>query len=363
MADIYSNYYAQNNYKIDNAFEPMEAPIGNKKVCIIYTGGTIGMTPTQHGYAPVSGHLQGELDKIDDLKAHGMPDYELVEFSPLLDSSNITYVQWNMIAEAIASRYDDFDGFVVLHGTDTMAYSASALSFMLESLGKPVVFTGSQIPLCEIRSDGKDNLITSILIAASGKINEVALYFGHKLLRGNRSMKASADGLIAFSSPNYPPLATAGIDIAYNLPRLMPRPDKELLMQLIKPAKVGVIKLFPGIQFELFAPMVTKDLDALVLETFGTGNIPNYDAALPPLIERAIKNGTTVVVCTQCSQGTVRLGAYETSSELAKAGAASGYNMTTEATVAKLYYLFSLGLDRSEVRNLIEIDIRGELSK
>lgn len=335
----------------------------NKKVCIIYTGGTIGMTRTENGYAPVAGYLQDELDKIDDLKAADMPNFELIEFTPLLDSSNITYVQWNMISEAIASRYDYFDGFVVLHGTDTMAYSASALSFMFENLGKPVIFTGSQIPLCEIRSDGKDNLITSVLIAASGKINEVALYFGHKLLRGNRSMKSSADGLIAFSSPNYPALAIAGIDIEYNIPRLMPKPDSGLLMQSIKPAKVGVIKLFPGIQFELFAPIVTKDLDALVLETFGTGNIPNYDVALPPLISRAIENGTTVVVCTQCAQGTVRLGAYETSSELAAAGAASGYNMTTEATVAKLYYLFSLGLDRSEVRRLIETNLRGELSK
>ena len=199
------------------------------------------------------------------------------------------------------------------------------------------------------------------MIAASGKVNEVALYFGHKLLRGNRAMKASADGLIAFSSPNYPPLAEAGIDITYNEPRLMQKPRGELLVQSIKPAKVGVIKLFPGIQFELFAPIVTRGLDALVLETFGTGNIPNYDEALPPLIARAIANGTTVVVCTQCSQGTVRLGAYETSSELAKAGAVSGSNMTTEATVAKLYYLFSLGLEHSEISRLIETDLRGEL--
>ena len=337
--------------------------IEDKKICLIYTGGTIGMSRTDSGYAPIAGHFQHELERIDDLRADGMPKYELVEFTPLLDSSNITYVQWNMIAESIASRYDDYDGFVVLHGTDTMAYSTSALSFMLENLGKPVIFTGSQIPLCELRSDGKDNLITSILIAASGKVNEVALYFGHKLLRGNRAMKASADGLIAFSSPNYPPLAEAGIDITYNEPRLMQKPRGELLVQSIKPAKVGVIKLFPGIQFELFAPIVTRGLDALVLETFGTGNIPNYDEALPPLIARAITNGTTVVVCTQCSQGTVRLGAYETSSELAKAGAVSGSNMTTEATVAKLYYLFSLGLEHSEISRLIETDLRGELNQ
>ena len=140
-----------------------------------------------------------------------MPKWDLVEFDPLLDSSNTTYKEWNMMGEAIASRYDDYDGFVILHGTDTMAYTASALSLMLESLGKPVILTGSQIPLCQLRSDGKDNLITSLLIAADGVVPEVCLYFGNKLLRGNRAYKSSADRLIAFTSPNYPSLATAGI--------------------------------------------------------------------------------------------------------------------------------------------------------
>lgn len=334
-----------------------------KKICIIYTGGTIGMVPTQDGYQPQEGYFADELKKIQDLYSDRMPEWDLLEYQPLLDSSNMTYLEWNQIADTIQQNYEKYDGFVVLHGTDTMAYTASALSFMLEALQKPVILTGSQIPLCEIRSDGKDNLITSLLIAADGRVHEVCLYFGNCLLRGNRSTKSSADGLIAFSAPNYPVLARAGISIEYFPNRFLPTPKEPFRVTKMKPVSIGVIKLFPGIQFDLFAPIVNSELQGLVLETFGTGNIPNYDAALPPLIGKAIENGTTVVVCTQCMQGTVRLGAYETSSELAKAGAASGSNMTTEATVTKLQYLFSKGLSSRDIRAWMESDLRGELTR
>ena len=187
-----------------------------KKKHIINTGGTIGMVRTENGYAPQTGALARELEHIRDLTAPGMPEWDLLEFDPLLDSTNIRYEQWNAIADAIAAGYDRYDGFVVLHGTDTRAYSASALSFMLEGLDKPVVFTGAQIPLCELRSDGDDNLITSMMIAADGIIREVSLYFGGSLLRGNRAIKYSADGMVAFASPNYPALANAGITIEYS---------------------------------------------------------------------------------------------------------------------------------------------------
>lgn len=339
----------------------MKKQTEEKKICIIYTGGTIGMTLTESCYAPAPGYFQDAISKMDDLHADGMPKYDVVEFSPLLDSSNITYVEWNKIAEEIRDRYEDYDGFVVLHGTDSMAYTASALSFMLGNLSKPVILTGSQIPLCEIRSDAKDNLTTSLLIAASDEVSEVALYFGHKLMRGNRAMKESADGLIAFTSPNYPPLADAGIEIKYNTHRLLTRPSGKLRVQTIKPSKIGVIKLFPGIQFKLFEPIIEEGLDALVLETFGTGNIPGYDEMIIPLLSRAIEKGTIVVIITQCPQGTVRLGAYETSKELEKAGVLSGFNMTTEATVAKLYYLLSLGLFKGEVSKLFALNLRGEM--
>lgn len=335
----------------------------DKRVCLIYTGGTIGMVRTEDGYAPKKGYFLKELEKISDLSSENMPQWELIEFEPLLDSSNMTYKEWNQIAHAIEANYGDYDGFVILHGTDTMAYSASALSFMLEGLDKPVVFTGSQIPLCELRSDAKDNLITSMIIASEGIANEVCLYFGNHLVRGNRSSKTSADGLIAFSSPNYPILANAGITIEYNHSLLRPKSNSIFRVIDMKPAAIGVIKLFPGISFDLFEPLVTSDLKGLVLETFGTGNIPNYDKNLPEVIQKAIDNGTTVVVLTQCLQGTVKLGTYETSSALAKAGAVSGYNMTTEATVTKLAYLFSQNLSAKAIRKYMEEDLRGELNK
>ena len=313
-----------------------------KRVLIIYTGGTIGMTRTENGYAPRAGYFRAALDAIPDLRAPEMPEWEFYELSPLLDSSNMTVREWNCIAELIAQKYDDYDGFVVLHGTDTMAYTASALSFMLDGLDKPVVLTGSQIPLCEIRSDGRDNLITALLIAGEGIVRETCLYFGGKLLRGNRATKYSADGLIAFVSPNYPSLAEAGISIKYNEAALLPRQEGGLKLQTLDNIPIGVIKVFPGIQFSLFEAIMTEKLRGIVIETFGAGNIPGDGNALLPIIRKAFQNGTVLTVCSQCPQGAVSLGTYETSSALKKAGAVSGLDMTTEAAVAKLYYLLSL---------------------
>ena len=336
--------------------------MSRKKVCILYTGGTIGMIPTENGFAPAAGTFSAELAAIRDLSSPSMPEWDLVEFDPLLDSSNITYEQWNQIAGEIESRYDRYDGFVVLHGTDTMAYSASALSFMLEGLDKPVVFTGSQLPLCELRSDGNDNLITSVLIASEGKVREVCLYFCNTLLRGCRAAKTSSDGLIAFTSPNYPELATAGIDIEYRTKALLEHdPESVFTVRRLRKTRLGVIKVFPGIQFDLFTPLV-HDLEGLILETFGAGNIPNYDRALSDLIEEASAHGTIVVVCTQCQQGTVRLGTYEAGSALVKAGAVSGFDMTTEAAVSKLAYLLSQDISHNEIKQLMRTSLRGELT-
>lgn len=289
-----------------------------KRVLIIYTGGTIGMTRTENGYAPRAGYFRAALDAIPDLRAPEMPEWEFYELSPLLDSSNMTVREWNCIAELIAQKYDDYDGFVVLHGTDTMAYTASALSFMLDGLNKPVVLTGSQIPLCEIRSDGRDNLITALLIAGEGIVREVCLYFGGKLLRGNRATKYSADGLIAFVSPNYPSLAEAGISIKYNEAALLPRQEGGLKLQTLDNIPIGVIKVFPGIQFSLFEAIMTEKLRGIVIETFGAGNIPGDGNALLPIIRKAFQNGTVLTVCSQCPQGAVSLGTYETSSALKK---------------------------------------------
>lgn len=322
------------------------------------------MVPTENGFAPKQGVFAEELNNIRDLSSPDMPHWDLIEFDPLLDSSNISFEQWNLIADMIAKKYDDYDGFVILHGTDTMAYTASALSFMLEGLDKPVIFTGSQIPLCELRSDGRDNLITSIMIAAQGYIREVALYFGNTLLRGNRATKISSDGLVAFGSPNYPALATAGIDIEYGKIRSeygMGFSRKRFSVKHIRSCKVGVLKLYPGILFEMLESFADNGIDGLILETFGAGNMPGSDQALPPVIEKIISNGTTIVVCSQCPQGSVHLGAYETGAALAQAGAVSGYNMTTEAAVTKLMWLLSQGKSQTEIKILMELDICGEL--
>ena len=333
-----------------------------KKVLLIYTGGTIGMVRTPNGYAPKDGYFRAELDAIPALSMPEMPQWELYEMHPLLDSSNMTVAEWNKIAQLIAARYDAYDGFVVLHGTDTMAYTASALSFMLEGLSKPVVLTGSQIPLCEVRSDGRDNIITSVLIAADDRVHEVCLYFGGALLRGNRATKYSADGLIAFVSPNYPPLADAGITIRYHENALLPKKQSALNLQLLDNVPIGVIKVFPGIQFSLFESIMTDKLRGIVIETFGAGNIPGDGNALLPIIRRAFEGGTVLTVCSQCPQGAVSLGAYETSNALKRAGAVSGYDMTTEAAVAKLYYLFSQGLSKERIKLDMERDLRGELT-
>ncbi len=259
-----------------------------KRICILYTGGTIGMVPSEKGYVPSSGAFLDLLRAIPDLYWADMPEWDVVEFEPLLDSSDITVREWNQIGSAIAERYEDYDGFVVLHGTDTMAYSASAISFMLENLSKPVIFTGSQIPLGQIRSDGRDNIISSLLIAASGQVHEVCIYFNGVLLRGNRSTKRSSDQFEAFESPNDAPLAHAGIQIEYKKRVLRPASSEPFRFQPFKELPIGVIKIFPGIQFDYFASLMTDKLKGVVLETFGAGNIPgSAQNALLPIIERA----------------------------------------------------------------------------
>ncbi len=341
--------------------------MNRKKILIIHTGGTIGMVRTENGYAPKSGALIKELYQIRDLSSPDMPEWDLIEFEPLLDSTNVRYEQWNSMADAIALYYDKYDGFVILHGTDTLAYSASALSFMLEGLDKPVVFTGAQIPLCELRSDGRDNLITSMMIASDDVIREVSLCFGDSVLRGNRAIKYSADGMVAFTSPNCNKLADAGITIEYDHASISDYVKNSfdtgpLNFVMLKESRIAVIKVVPGIQFDIFEPIMCEALDGLVLETFGKGNIPDYDPALSRLISEASRCGTIVVVCTQCPAGTVSLGTYKAGSALVEAGAVSGGNMTTEAAITKLTYLLSKDLPADEIRRLMQTNLRGELT-
>ncbi len=334
-----------------------------RSVLIIHTGGTIGMRRTEKGYTPAPGFIELAIGRIDDMQRPEFPSWELYEMSPLLDSSNMSVEEWNAIARAVYDNYDRYDGFVVLHGTDTMAYTASALSFILDGLDKPVVLTGSQIPLSELRSDARENLITSVMIAAEGVVREVSLCFNGRLLRGNRAMKVSADGFAAFDSPNYPYLAEVGIGVRYNESALSrPTQPRELTLRPFSNVPIGVLKIFPGMQFGLFEEIMTEKLSGIVLETFGSGNIPMGGTSLLPIIKRAFGAGAVITVCSQCPIGTVVLGAYETSNGLLGAGAVCGGDMTTEAAVAKLYHLFSLGIPKDEIKRLMEKNLKGELS-
>ena len=333
-------------------------------VYIAYTGGTIGMRRTPSGYAPAPGFLAAQMAALPELQAEGMPAYTLHEYEPLLDSSNMTPRHWHAIARDLAAHYADYDAFIVLHGTDTMAYTASALAFMLEDLAKPVILTGSQIPLCEIRNDARENLITSLLLATHYPVPEVCLFFGGRLLRGCRAVKVSADGFQAFDSPDFPPLGRVGIDIEIDWPRVL-RPaasDTPLGVQELGEPRVGALRLFPGIAADFVRHILAPPLVGLVLEAYGVGNGPDQDAAFLEALAEATARGVVIVDCSQCLSGTVDLGGYATGAALARAGVISGHDMTTEAALTKLFYLSSKGYPPAEIRRQMEMDLRGEMS-
>jgi len=333
-----------------------------KRVYIAYTGGTIGMRRTRSGYRPEPGYLQRQMREMPELRNPSMPAFTIHEYEPLLDSSNMTPREWVNMARDIAGNYRRYDGFVVLHGTDTMAYTASALPFMLRGLGKPVVITGSQIPLCEVRNDARENLITSLMIAAGYAIPEVCLYFGGRLLRGCRATKVSADGFAAFASPNLPPLGVVGTDIEIDWPLVRKAEGRFRLEEFAAPVVVSALRLFPGISPDLVRNVLRPPLQGLVLEAYGVGNGPEHDAAFIAAIADATDRGVVIVDCTQCLEGTVDLGEYATGSALARAGVISGYDMTAEAALTKLYYLFSRGYPPSRVKREMLRDLRGEMT-
>jgi L-asparaginase len=336
-----------------------------KKIYIAYTGGTIGMQKKESGYAPVAGHLSELMGLMAEFKSPEMPTFHIHEYDPLIDSSNMSPGNWLKIAEDIVAHHDRFDGFVVLHGTDTMAYTASALPFMLQGLSKPVVLTGGQIPLCEIRNDSRENLITAMLIAANYRIAEVCLFFGSKLLRGNRSVKVNADGFEAFDSPNFPPLGIAGVGIDIHSELLLPPPDSptELKIRVFRQSRVAALRLFPGISAEVIQNILAPPIQGLVLETYGLGNAPSNDADLLRELALAVRRGVVIVNCTQCLKGRVRMGTYATSHALGRVGVISGLDLTAEAALAKMFYLFSQDLPVERIKQLMQANLRGELTE
>jgi L-asparaginase len=332
-----------------------------KRIYIAYTGGTIGMKPSENGYIPQKQHLTDAIMKMPDFHREEMPEFTINEYQPLIDSSNMSPADWQHIANDIQQHYDDYDGFVVLHGTDTMAYTSSALSFMLENLSKPVIVTGSQIPLSQLRSDGQENLLNSLYIAANYPINEVGLYFNNKLFRGNRSIKAYADGFNAFDSPNLPPLLEAGINIKLIEGKISEPVSLPLKLAQITPQPIGVVHLYPGISVELIKNIIKQPVKALIIRSYGVGNAPQNQAMLECL-KQANDDGIVIVNCSQCIKGTVNMKGYATGNALSKIGVISGNDMTLEATLTKLHYLLSKEYSHDKICQLLEVSLRGELS-
>jgi len=335
------------------------------KILIIYTGGTIGMVNDPKTGTLIPFDFEQIQENVPEL---ARLDYHLSvhSFNPILDSSNMDPLIWKELAELIEEKYEIFDGFVILHGSDTMSFTASALSFMLQNLAKPVVLTGSQLPIGEIRTDAKENLITALEIAATKKdgksmVPEVCVYFDYQLFRGNRSIKNDSEKFEAFTSPNYPILAEAGVNLDFFPNYILPIPTTAFKIHTNFNSNIGVLKMYPGITENAVKAITESNVNAIILEAFGSGNTTTADWFIKCL-QNAIANDKIVVDISQCKGGSVQLGMYETSRKLQQMGILSGYDMTFEATVTKLMYLMGLGISNEEIREQMEISISGELT-
>ena len=339
-------------------------------VLLIYTGGTIGMKedPSDGTLKPFD--FSSLMEEVPELRKFGL-DIDTYSFSPLIDSSDVEPSLWQSLATLIRERYDKYLGFVILHGTDTMAYSASALSFMLDNLDKPVIFTGSQLPVGQPRTDGKENLISAVEIATArdlqGKaiVPEVCIYFNSRLLRGNRSVKVNATGFDAFGSPNYPPLATAGISIKYNSSYIHypQNGHKSFAIHTSLDTRVSILKIHPGITEQAVRDILLgSGTRAVILETYGAGNAISKDWFLR-IVREADRMGKVLLNVTQCLSGDVDMDIYATGRNLKDAGVISGHDTTTESALGKLFYLMGNYDDNAKVKVLLEKNLKGEISK
>ncbi len=333
---------------------------------IIYTGGTIGMVKDRETGALLPFRFENIYKMMPVLENF---DYRIegMAFTPLIDSSNVSPSFWIKLAEVIGSNYEKYDGFVVLHGTDTMAYSASMLSFMLENLNKPVIFTGSQLPMGVVRTDGRDNFINAVEIAAARVDNtplvpEVAIYFENKLMRGNRTNKINAENFNAFLSGNFPPLAEVGVYIRYNREAILKPDFRNLKVHTKLDTNIAILKLFPGITEVVVKSILgIPGLRGVILETYGAGNAPTDEWFIRALTE-AIRKEIVIYNVTQCKGGSVEMGKYETSLMLGQIGVVGGYDITTESATAKMMFLLGQGYAGDELKQLLQTPLRGELT-
>ena len=338
-----------------------------KPILIIYTGGTIGSVQDPHTGSLVPIDFSQITTHVPELNRAGIT-IDAVSFNPPIDSSNVNPSHWRKIATLITTHHDKYDGFVILHGTDTMAFTASALSFMIEGLSKPVILTGSQLPIGMPRTDGRENLLSSVMLAAlrdnngAPIVQEVSVYFGSKLLRGNRTHKQSAHSFDAIVSPNYPELVDAGVDFKVNHHALYRPQPQPLSLNTRFDSNVAWLPFFPGMTFEVFENVLANEnLRGIVLSTFGSGNAPDSDA-LKSMLKNAIDRGVTVVNITQCGHGGVEPELYATSLMLTECGVISGGDMTNEAAITKLMMLLGQTDNSSDIRRGFISDLRGELT-
>lgn len=337
----------------------------NSRVLVLHTGGTIGMAASPEGFRPIAGFgARLPLEMATRTAAAGQsPEFDVIELDELIDSANLQPVHWETIARTLLSRWDDYAGFVVLHGTDTMAWTASALSFMLRGTDKPVILTGAQIPLCVPRSDAVGNLHTALLLAASAPLREVCVFFDRHLLRGNRSRKLKTSALDAFGSPNFPPLGVAGIDIVLHPERFLPASPRAFVVPRFDPEAVAVLTLHPGLSARVVHALLdSAAVRGLVLRSYGVGNVPNADAALMDALAGAVVRGVAVVNTSQCENGGVAQDAYATGSALARIGVVPAGDMSFEAAFAKLHFLLATETDIEAVRRRFGEPLCGEMS-